>query len=111
MRAECVVSHHIVSFIDSSVTNVSLHALTNLTIPSATPTCSDNVQNGDETGVDCGGSCRRCDATCASDDECLSGQCVNSKCVPKTLSVSTAHHLISNVVTLNVVLVFVPMIM
>lgn len=23
------------------------------------PTCSDGVQNGDETGVDCGGSCRR----------------------------------------------------
>ena len=28
------------------------------------PTCSDGVQNGDETGVDCGGSCPPC-ATCS----------------------------------------------
>ncbi len=27
------------------------------------PTCSDGIQNGDETGVDCGGSCSPC-ATC-----------------------------------------------
>lgn len=26
------------------------------------PTCSDGVQNGDETGVDCGGSCSACSA-------------------------------------------------
>ncbi|WP_282162063.1 hypothetical protein [Ulvibacterium marinum] len=26
----------------------------------ADPTCSDNIQNGDETGVDCGGSCDPC---------------------------------------------------
>lgn len=25
-----------------------------------TPTCSDGIQNGDETGVDCGGSCAPC---------------------------------------------------
>ena len=31
------------------------------------PTCSDGIQNGDETGVDCGGSCPPCDAepTCS----------------------------------------------
>ncbi|WP_084050434.1 GEVED domain-containing protein [Aquimarina macrocephali] len=31
------------------------------------PTCSDNIQNGNETGVDCGGSCSPCDtgATCS----------------------------------------------
>ncbi|UOB16344.1 hypothetical protein [Abyssalbus ytuae] len=28
--------------------------------PSKQPTCSDNIQNGDETGVDCGGSCSPC---------------------------------------------------
>ncbi len=28
---------------------------------SATATCSDGIQNGDETGVDCGGSCAACD--------------------------------------------------
>lgn len=30
-----------------------------------TPTCSDGIQNGDETGVDCGGSCPPCPATCS----------------------------------------------
>jgi len=30
------------------------------TINIAAPTCSDQVQNGDETGVDCGGSCPAC---------------------------------------------------
>lgn len=28
--------------------------------PPAAPTCSDGIQNGDETGVDCGGSCPAC---------------------------------------------------
>jgi len=28
----------------------------------STPTCSDGIQNGDETGVDCGGSCSACSA-------------------------------------------------
>lgn len=33
------------------------------------PTCSDGIQNGDETGVDCGGSCDPCavPATCETD--------------------------------------------
>ncbi len=31
------------------------------------PTCTDGIQNGDETGVDCGGSCTACEeeSTCA----------------------------------------------
>lgn len=33
--------------------------------PCATPTCDDGVQNGNETGVDCGGSCPACPATCS----------------------------------------------
>jgi hypothetical protein len=33
--------------------------------PCATPTCTDGIQNGDETGVDCGGSCPACPATCS----------------------------------------------
>lgn len=33
----------------------------------AEPTCSDGIQNGDETGIDCGGSCEACDV--ASDCE------------------------------------------
>ncbi len=31
--------------------------------PCAVPTCDDGIQNGDETGIDCGGSCGPCDAT------------------------------------------------
>ena len=34
------------------------------------PTCDDGIQNGDETGIDCGGSCAAC-ATC--DDGILNG--------------------------------------
>lgn len=30
-----------------------------------TPTCSDGVQNGNETGVDCGGSCEPCQSSCS----------------------------------------------
>jgi endoglucanase len=30
----------------------------------AVPTCSDGIQNGDETGVDCGGSCAACATSC-----------------------------------------------
>ncbi|MEQ8707328.1 MAG: T9SS type A sorting domain-containing protein [Phaeodactylibacter sp.] len=30
----------------------------------AAPTCDDGIQNGDETGVDCGGSCAPCVVTC-----------------------------------------------
>jgi len=41
---------------------------TNFCIGSAAPTCSDGVQNGDETGVDCGGS------NCAP---CSTGGCTN----------------------------------
>ncbi|MBI2968288.1 MAG: hypothetical protein HYY40_10825 [Bacteroidetes bacterium] len=28
------------------------------------PSCSDGIQNQDETGVDCGGPCAACDTTC-----------------------------------------------
>jgi hypothetical protein len=28
--------------------------------PAPDPTCNDGIQNGDETGVDCGGSCDPC---------------------------------------------------
>ncbi|MBB3700529.1 family 31 carbohydrate-binding protein [Flammeovirga yaeyamensis] len=31
--------------------------------PPPTPTCDDGIQNGDETGVDCGGSCTPCAVT------------------------------------------------
>ena len=39
--------------------------------PNACPTCDDNILNGDETGVDCGGSCPNACPTC--DDNILNG--------------------------------------
>ena len=49
------------------------------------PTCKDGIQNGDETGVDCGGSCpRACGArSCIRDENCLLGEiCVRETCTP-----------------------------
>jgi hypothetical protein len=43
--------------------------------------CSDGKQNGNETGVDCGGVCLKCPmAVCASDGECASGFCADGLC-------------------------------
>ncbi len=49
----------------------------------AEPSCSDTVRNGDESDVDCGGSCRPCaiGKGCSSKDaNCGSGNCANGKC-------------------------------
>jgi hypothetical protein len=41
------------------------------------------VRNGDETGVDCGGSCSECGIgmACAVDADCVSGKCAQLLCV------------------------------
>jgi uncharacterized protein YjdB len=46
------------------------------------PTCSDTVQNGTETAVDCGGSCGPCanGLTCQSAADCQSGTCAFNVC-------------------------------
>ena len=45
----------------------------------ARASCSDGIQNGTETGVDCGGTCLKCNgATCAANTECVSGSCVGT---------------------------------
>jgi hypothetical protein len=46
--------------------------------------CGDGLKNGDETGVDCGGSCKKCIGEfCGVGSQCLSGFCSKktSKCV------------------------------
>jgi hypothetical protein len=45
-------------------------------------TCESNKQDGDETGVDCGGSCPLCNdgAGCVVGSDCRSGVCTNQKC-------------------------------
>ncbi|EZH74258.1 hypothetical protein ATO12_15440 [Aquimarina atlantica] len=40
---------------------------------STTPTCNDGIQNGDETGVDCGGSCTPCQTTPSCNDGIQNG--------------------------------------
>ena len=44
--------------------------------------CADRTRNGDETDVDCGGSCPRCvnGQTCRGQDDCDSGLCVSGVC-------------------------------
>lgn len=45
--------------------------------------CINGVKDGDETGIDCGGSCGRCDGIiCERDEDCASGACINNICVP-----------------------------
>ena len=44
------------------------------------PACDDGVQNGDETDVDCGGSCG---PTCENGEDCaVNGDCVDDNCSP-----------------------------
>ncbi|MBA3064010.1 hypothetical protein FP803_01075, partial [Candidatus Woesearchaeota archaeon] len=43
----------------------------------AKPSCDDGIENGNETDVDCGGSCSKCenDDECNKDSDCKSGKC------------------------------------
>src|SRR5689334_17611643 len=36
------------------------------------PQCDDRIRNGDETDIDCGGACGKCDigASCSKDTDC-----------------------------------------
>lgn len=45
--------------------------------------CSDKLRNGNESDVDCGGSCQGCPdgKRCDEDSDCVSGACVNEICV------------------------------
>jgi parallel beta-helix repeat protein len=49
------------------------------------PTCVDGIQNGNETGIDCGGgTCPPCPngQGCNSASDCLSGNCSGGLCIP-----------------------------
>jgi hypothetical protein len=50
----------------------------------APATCTNSKNDGDEEGIDCGGTkCKKCDgATCAAGPECTSGVCFLNKCAP-----------------------------
>jgi hypothetical protein len=53
-----------------------------------TPTCDDNIQNGDESDVDCGGSCSPCDdfLSCFVGSDCISKVCLDDTCQPASCS-------------------------
>lgn len=43
--------------------------------------CDDGMKNGDESGVDCGGSCPLCPGKCGVDVDCPGGYCWQGLCV------------------------------
>lgn len=47
--------------------------------------CDDGIQNGDESDVDCGGSCEACNngASCVSAEDCLSARCEGTCASPE----------------------------
>jgi hypothetical protein len=47
--------------------------------------CTDGLKNGDEVGVDCGGSCTTlCTGDrCTADDQCASAKCTNGTCAAR----------------------------
>lgn len=54
-------------------------------------TCTDGVKNGDETGIDCGGSCPVCatDQGCHTASDCATGFCDNDAASPTGKSCAT----------------------
>lgn len=50
--------------------------------PVRVPTCQDGVRNGNETDVDCGGTCRVCAVglACSMNTDCASSMCVAGVC-------------------------------
>ena len=50
--------------------------------------CANRVQDQDELGIDCGGTCQRCDTgmACIDHDGCKSGSCFNGTCAGASCS-------------------------
>src|ERR1043165_3758573 len=49
------------------------------------PQCNDHIHNGDETDIDCGGTCKpRCEIgdSCRVDADCEDSMCTGGKCTP-----------------------------
>ena len=56
--------------------------------PTIADACHDRVKDGDETDVDCGGSCRACafTASCSVASDCETGSCDSGSCRAPTCS-------------------------
>jgi hypothetical protein len=50
----------------------------------ASATCDDGIHNGDETDIDCGGSCQRCEIGmgCQLPEDCIFLTCTEGQCTP-----------------------------
>lgn len=60
--------------------SASMSATDSATDTGVGPSCSNGVQDGDETDVDCGGSCG---PTCENGEDCaVNGDCVDDNCSP-----------------------------
>jgi hypothetical protein len=48
------------------------------------PTCADGVKNGNESDIDCGGSCAKCGGgkACGADPDCAGNVCQGGVCTP-----------------------------
>ena len=58
--------------------------------PGPSAACDDGEKNGDESDVDCGGSCSACadGKSCSAPTDCVSGNCEGGSCVPAGPTVS-----------------------
>ena len=67
--------------------------------PPPVDTCHDRVLDGDETAVDCGGSCGPCPslAACIVADDCSSHACNDNTCAPSSCSDGVADGVESDV--------------
>lgn len=72
------------SIVTSTASPASTTVLDTTTIPPP-PSCSDGQQNGDETDLDCGGSCLGCPEgqACGGPADCLSALCGAGVCQPQ----------------------------
>ncbi|MGI5830655.1 MAG: lamin tail domain-containing protein [Bradymonadia bacterium] len=70
----------------------------------APDTCSDGIKSGDETDVDCGGSCpQKCEnnKSCKNDSDCYSLSCVNNVCEVPDCEPPRVNDLLINEILLN----------
>ncbi len=60
--------------------------------------CHDSLPNGDETDIDCGGSCKACalGKTCSVASDCISTNCSLKKCAGEDLDYATPSDLVIN---------------
>ncbi|HEY8380066.1 MAG TPA: hypothetical protein VIK91_26430 [Nannocystis sp.] len=70
-------------------TSTGVDATTGIATTTPTPTCDDGERNGDESDVDCGGSCPACadGKACKGPSDCQSGVCEGGVCVAKECDV------------------------